>query len=71
LKRHEDGHKEHGLKAGKEIEAAVLAVKPASNGEDLGAAANAAAAIVAKCQALDEEYDRKTDHGRNQGAALL
>ena len=35
LQRHEDGHKEHGLKAGKEIEAAVLAVKPASNCEDL------------------------------------
>jgi predicted secreted Zn-dependent protease len=71
LQRHEDGHKEHALKAGKEIEAAVLAVKPASNCEDLGAAANAAAdAIVAKYQTLDQEYDRKTDHGRNQGAAL-
>jgi predicted secreted Zn-dependent protease len=72
LQRHEDGHKEHGLKAGKEIEAAVLAVKPAANCEDLEAAANAAAqAIVAKYQALDTEYDRKTDHGRNQGATLL
>jgi predicted secreted Zn-dependent protease len=72
LQRHEEGHKEHGLKAGRQIEAAVLAVKPASNCEDLEAAANAAAqAIVAKFQALDEEYDRKTDHGRNQGATLL
>jgi hypothetical protein len=26
---------------------------------------------VAKYQALDQEYDRKTDHGRNQGATLL
>ena len=72
LQRHQDGHKEHGLKAGKEIEAAVHAVKPASNCEDLEAAANAAAnAIVAKFQALDQEYDRRTDHGRNQGATLL
>jgi len=72
LRRHEDGHKEHALKAGRQIEAAVLAVGPASNCEDLGAAANAAAqAIVTKYQALDEEYDRKTDHGRNQGATLL
>lgn len=72
LRRHEDGHKEHGLKAGKEIEAAVLAVKPAGNCEDMEAAANAAAqAIVAKYQALDEDYDRKTGHGRNQGATLL
>jgi len=50
----------------------VLSGKPASNCEDLESAANAAAqAIVAKYQALDEAYDRKTDHGRNQGAAQL
>ena len=72
LQRHEDGHKEHGMKAAKEIEAAVLAVKPASNCEDLELAANTAAqTVVMKYQALDEEYERKTDHGRNQGATLL
>jgi predicted secreted Zn-dependent protease len=72
LQSHENGHKDHGMKAGKEIEAVLLAVKPASNCEDLELAANAAAqAIVTKYQALDEEYDRKTDHGRNQGATLL
>ena len=72
LQRHEDGHKEHGLKAGKEIEAAVLTVKPVSNCEDLELAANTVAqAIVKKYQMLDEAYDRKTDHGRNQGATLL
>jgi hypothetical protein len=27
--------------------------------------------VLPKYQALDEEYDRKTDHGRNQGATLL
>jgi hypothetical protein len=31
----------------------------------------AAQAIVTKYQGLDEEYDRTTDHGRNQGATLL
>ena len=72
LQRHEDAHKAHGVKAGNEIEAAVLAVNPASNCEDLELAANTAAqAIVTKYQALDEEYDRKTDHGRKQGATLL
>jgi predicted secreted Zn-dependent protease len=72
LKRHEDGHKEHGLKAGKEIEAAVLSVKPAGNCEEMEAAANAAAqAIVVKYQLLDEDYDRRTEHGLNQGATLL
>jgi predicted secreted Zn-dependent protease len=72
LKRHEDAHKEHALKAGKEIEAVVLAAKPASNCEDLDATSNSAAqAVVAKYKVLDEEYDRKTDHGRNQGVTLL
>ena len=72
LQRHEDGHKEHGMRAAKEIEAAVLAVKPASNCEDLELAANTVAqAVLTKYQALDEDYDRKTDHGRNRGATLL
>ena len=72
LKRHEDGHKDHGLAAGKEIEAALLAANPASNCEDLAVSANSAAeTIVKKYQKLDEDYDRKTDHGRSQGATLL
>ena len=72
LKRHEDGHKDHGIAAGKEIEAALLAAKPASNCEDLAASANSAAdAIVNKYQKLDQEYDRKTGHGRSEGAVLL
>ena len=72
LKRHEDGHKDHGVAAGREIEAALLAAKPASNCEDLAASANSAAdAIVKNYQKLDQEYDRKTGHGRTQGAALL
>jgi predicted secreted Zn-dependent protease len=72
LKRHEDDHKDHGLAAGKEIEAALLAAKPESNCEDLAAAANSVAeAIVTKYQKVDQDYDRKTDHGRSQGATLL
>jgi predicted secreted Zn-dependent protease len=72
LKRHEDGHKDHGLAAGREIEAALLASKPAGNCEDLAAGANAAAeAIVKKYQILDQDYDRKTGHGRTEGAVLL
>lgn len=72
LKRHEDGHKELGLKAGAEIEAALLGVKPASNCEDLGKAANAAAnKVIEKYRQQDKDYDRSTDHGRKQGAVLL
>jgi predicted secreted Zn-dependent protease len=72
LQRHEDVHKQHGMKAGKEIEAAMLAVKPAGNCEDLESAANVRAQeIVAKYKAMDEAYDRKTDHGRRDGVTLL
>jgi predicted secreted Zn-dependent protease len=72
LARHEDGHKQHGLAAAREIEAALLAAKPASNCEDLAVAANSTAdAVVKKYQKLDEDYDRKTGHGRSQGATLL
>lgn len=63
---------DHGLAAGKEIEAALLAAKPASNCEDLAVAANSTAeAIVKKFQKLDQDYDRKTGHGGSQGATLL
>jgi predicted secreted Zn-dependent protease len=72
LKRHEDRHKDHGLAAGREIEAALLAAKPASNCEDLATSANSAAdAIVKKYQKLDQEYDAQTGHGRSEGAVLL
>ena len=72
LVSHENTLQDHAQKAGKEIEAAILAVKPASNCEDLGLAAIAVAeAIAAKFQALDLEFDRKTGHGLKQGAALL
>lgn len=72
VKRHEDRHKDHAVRAGAEIEAALLAVKPHSNCEDLARSANAAAEeIVRKFQKLDEDYDRDTGFGRTQGAALI
>jgi predicted secreted Zn-dependent protease len=72
LKRHEERHKDRGIIAGREIEAAIRAVKPASNCEALDAAANTAAEeILDKHRKLDEEYDRKTGYGRTEGATLL
>lgn len=72
VKRHEDVHKDNGIKAGTEIEVVLLSVKPHSNCEDLARTANAAAEeIVRKYQKLDEEYDRKTRYGRTQGATLI
>lgn len=72
VKRHEEAHKESGIKAGTEIESALLSVKPHSNCEDLARTANAAAEeIVRKYQKLDADYDRKTRYGRSQGATLI
>jgi predicted secreted Zn-dependent protease len=72
LQRHEDKHKDHGIKAGAEIEAALLALKPAANCEDLDKAANAAGEkVIEKYRKLDRDYETATDHGRKQGASLL
>jgi predicted secreted Zn-dependent protease len=72
LKKHEDEHKAHGIKAGEEIEAALQAIKPASNCEDLDKAANAAGEkVIEKYRKRDQELDRSTDNGRKQGATLL
>jgi predicted secreted Zn-dependent protease len=72
LARYLDGHKEHGLKAGAEIEKVLLAIQPASNCEDLDKAANAAGErVVGKYRKLGSDYDRDTDYGRKQGATLL
>lgn len=72
VKRHENGHKDNAIRAGAEIEAALLAVKPHSNCEDLARSANdAAEEIVRKYRKLDEDYDRDTGFGRTQGAALI
>jgi predicted secreted Zn-dependent protease len=72
LQRHEEVHKQHGVQAGTDIEAALRAVEPASNCENLESRANhAAQKIVSKYQRLDEEYDRQTAYGRTEGGTLL
>jgi len=72
LQRHEEVHKQHGMQAGRDIEAALRAVEPASNCEDLESRADQAAQkIVSKYQALDETYDRETAYGRTGGGTLL
>lgn len=72
VKRHEEMHKDNAIRAGKEIESALLAVKPHSNCADLAGSANAVAEeIVRKYRKLDEDYDRSTDFGRSQGATLI
>ncbi len=65
-------HKELAIRAGKEIEAALLAVKPAADCDALTEAANdTAEQILKKHRAADEEYDRKYQHGLKDGATLM
>jgi predicted secreted Zn-dependent protease len=72
LQRHEEVHKQHGVQAGKDIEAKLRALEPVSNCEDLESRADQAAqAVVSKYQTLDATYDRETAYGRNEGATLL
>jgi len=71
VRQHEDKHLEFARQAGVEVEAALLAMKPASNCEDLDRAANAAAEqLIEKYRKDDAAYERATDHGRKQGATL-
>lgn len=66
---HELGHKEFATSAAKEVERALPALPAQSDCEKLGELANAVGRrIVEHYTELDKEYDRKTDHGRTQGA---
>lgn len=67
LKKHEDQHARHGIDAAKEIDAAISNMKARSTCDELGNAANAAAAAIVKKHAQrDVEYDRATNHGRTE-----
>jgi len=69
LQRHEDGHKEHGIKAGQEIFRTLSQFSIHSSCADMPAVANATArAIIARFYQADIDYDRRTGHGRTQGA---
>jgi predicted secreted Zn-dependent protease len=71
LRNHEEGHKDFGVKAAKEIEEAILAVEPTQNCSQLGNLANDAGyEVLRKYQQLELQYDSETDHGRTQGAVL-
>jgi predicted secreted Zn-dependent protease len=66
---HEDGHAQTGIDAAKQIEAAMLAIKPHPTCDALGRAANALGhALIKEANQKDIEYDARTQHGRTQGA---
>ncbi|MEW6196669.1 MAG: DUF922 domain-containing protein [Bacteroidota bacterium] len=68
---HENGHKEIGLKAAAEIEKEIKKIKPKSSCAELERDINRNGDyVIAKYDSLEKEYDRKTNHGINAGAAL-
>jgi predicted secreted Zn-dependent protease len=69
LTAHENGHRNNGLDAAREIDRGIAALPSQPNCGALGAAANALGKeIIRKYNERDLDYDRSTDHGRNQGA---
>lgn len=71
LKKHEDGHRDFGIGAARDIEEALLSIGSRPSCDRLGADANAVAyRIINDYNKKEIEYDRKTEHGRTQGAVF-
>jgi predicted secreted Zn-dependent protease len=71
IKRHEEGHREHGEAAGREIAREVRALSPRGDCRATRAELDRiGSAAVARYKERDDEYDRMTRHGISQGAIL-
>lgn len=71
LKKHEHGHGNFGISAGRDIEKALLNIGSRSSCGRLGADANAEGyKILNEYRKKEIEYDRATGHGRTQGAVF-
>ena len=71
LERHERQHAQHGRDAALEIERGIGALKAQRSCALLEREANALGhRIVEQYVARDAEFDRRTDHGRNEGVHL-
>jgi len=69
LQLHEDGHRDFGIDAAKDVLRAVSALPPYPTCADLNRAANAAAeTVLDRFRAQEIDYDRTTSHGATQGA---
>ncbi len=70
LKRHEDGHKRNWMQAGNAIQDALRVLPSEATCEALRKVADAAVKrLLERHKRYDEDYDRRTQHGRNQGTA--
>ena len=71
LRRHEEGHKEIAVAAALEIEKAVASLNSYKGCEALRNVADTTAqGIIQKYIAQQEAYDKRTGHGRTQGAVF-
>jgi predicted secreted Zn-dependent protease len=71
LKRHEDGHKNNWLRAGTAIQDALRVLPPDATCEALRKVADAAVKrLLERHKRYDEDYDKRTQHGRTQGTAI-
>ena len=71
LTRHEEGHKQFGIDAAKEVDQAILNLEPRANCKQLEIDANnTGRRILERFKALEVEYDKTTKHGCTQGACL-
>ena len=68
---HENGHKDMGVRAAREIEKEIRNMAPRRTCKQLEIDANRLGdKIVKKYKDVEREYDRKTNHGMNEGAVF-
>lgn len=71
LLRHEENHKNNGLKAAKEIERKIRAMKPEKNCDILYSKIDKMyAKTIKKYNRLDKLYDKRTQHGKAEGVVI-
>ncbi len=71
LLRHEDGHKSIGVRAANEIERNILNMGSRRTCKKLETDANHIGdKLLNKFRAIEKEYDRKSNHGMNDGAVF-
>jgi predicted secreted Zn-dependent protease len=69
LQHHENGHRDHGIGAAREVVRALSKFPASPTCQQLGLAADAAMLrIIDRYSRKDVEYDRLTQHGATQGA---
>lgn len=69
LRRHEDGHRDFGVEAGRAVARALAQLPRQSSCDQLEALADRTGErILQEAHAHEVEYDRRTNHGAKQGA---